>query len=158
MQKRVSIVAGLQPWHIMLRELLRYYLGSQEARLLTVNGKISSERKKELREQYKLMKPDMGVFAVVCKTKSRYYLEASEDMKSAINSTEFKLNAGMHPHRELQRDWQEIGRDGFEIRILERIEIDDQKDPKENYQDDLALLKMIWEERLLERNAKIYRS
>lgn len=71
--------------------------------------KISSERKKELREQYKLMKPDMGIFAVICKTNSKHYLETTQNLKGAMNSTKFKLNAGMHPKRDLQKDWNEFG-------------------------------------------------
>ncbi len=70
--------------------------------------KTSSERKRELREQYKLMRPDMGIFAVICRPNSRYYLETTENLRGAMNSTEFKLNAGMHPKKALQKDWSEF--------------------------------------------------
>lgn len=118
--------------------------------------KISSERKKELREQYKLMKPDMGIFAVICKTNSKHYLETTQNLKGAMNSTKFKLNAGMHPKRDLQKDWSEFGSDEFEIKVIEEIEYDDENESKVDYEDDLALLKMIWVERLTGEGIELY--
>ena len=70
---------------------------------------ISSERKKELREQYKLMKPDMGIFAVIRKTSRKHYLETAHNLKAAMNSAEFQSHAVMHPKRDLQKDWRELG-------------------------------------------------
>ncbi|NMB47026.1 MAG: GIY-YIG nuclease family protein [Firmicutes bacterium] len=119
-------------------------------------AQISAERKKELREQYLLMKPDIGIFAIVCKDNGKYYLEVSCDLKSAMNSTQFKLNAGMHPEKELQRDWQRLGENQFEIKVLEQIEPEDQDGAEDDYQDDLALLRMIWVERLAEQNIELY--
>ncbi|MFA7634628.1 MAG: GIY-YIG nuclease family protein [Bacillota bacterium] len=118
--------------------------------------KTSSARKRELREQYKLMRPDMGIFAVICKPNSRYYLETTENLKGAMNSTEFKLNAGMHPKKALQKDWSEFGSEEFEIRILEQIEPDDMDESRAGYEDDLALLKIVWIERLTGENIELY--
>ncbi len=118
--------------------------------------KTSSERKRELREQYKLMRPDMGIFAVICRPNSRYYLETTENLRGAMNSTEFKLNAGMHPKKALQKDWSEFGSEEFEIRILEQIEPDDMDESRAGYEDDLALLKMVWIERLTGENIELY--
>lgn len=117
--------------------------------------KISSERKKELQSQYKLMKPDMGIFAVINKNSSKYYLETTQNLKGVMNSTEFKLNGGVHPKLELQEDWQEIGSDGFEIKILEKIEYD-KDESKTDYTDDLALLKMIWVDKLKDKGVNLY--
>lgn len=36
---------------------------------------ISKEEKKELQAQYKVMKPKMGLFAVINENESKYYLE-----------------------------------------------------------------------------------
>jgi len=121
-----------------------------------IEMKTSSARKRELREQYKLMRPDMGIFAVICKPNSRYYLETTENLKGAMNSTEFKLNAGMHPKKALQKDWSEFGSEEFEIRILEQIEPDDMDESRAGYEDDLALLKIVWIERLTGENIELY--
>lgn len=59
------------------------------------------DRKKELKELYKNMKTDMGVFAIKSINTNRCYIEASHDLKSAMNSAKFKLNFGNHPNKEL---------------------------------------------------------
>jgi hypothetical protein len=116
---------------------------------------MSREKKKELQVQYKLMKPDMGIFAVVNKNNAKYYLETTPDLKGRINSAKFKLNAGGHPNKELQKDWQEFGENAFEIKILEQIEYEEDES-KTDYSEDLELLKMIWLEKLSKGIAQFY--
>jgi|GEM_PF-2867128 len=43
------------------------------------------DRRKELKEQYKRMKPEMGVFLIKSLTDKRYYLEAVSNLKGAVN-------------------------------------------------------------------------
>lgn len=117
--------------------------------------KISKERKKELQLQYKLTKPDMGIFAVINESSSKYYLQPTQNLKGMINSTRFKLDGGIHPSRELQKDWLEIGSDGFEIKILEEIKYDEDES-KTDYTEELELLKMIWVERLTKKGISLY--
>ena len=117
--------------------------------------KLSSEKKKELQAQYKLMKPDMGVFAIINKSNGKHYLEATHNLKAKMNSTEFKLKAGSYPNKELHKDLQALGADGFEIKILEQLEYDEDE-PKTDYTDDLELLKMIWIEKLTKENVEFY--
>lgn len=116
---------------------------------------ISKERKKELQSQYKLMKPDMGIFAVININSSKYYLQPTRNLKGMINSTRFKLAGGIHPSRELQKDWLEIGSDEFEIKILEKIKYDEDES-KTDYTEELELLKMIWVDRLTEKGMYLY--
>lgn len=117
--------------------------------------KISSEKKKELQEQYKLMKPDMGLFAVINNNNGKYFLEASQNLKGKINSVNFQLKSGGHPNKELQKDWQEIGAKQFEIKILEQLEYG-QDESKTDYADELELLKMIWVEKLAKEDIDTY--
>lgn len=68
------------------------------------------DRRKELKEQYKNMKPDMGVFIIKSAIENKCYkcyIEAAQDLKSTINSTKFKLELGFHPNKELQKEWKE---------------------------------------------------
>jgi len=116
---------------------------------------LSKERKKELQEQYKLMKPEMGIFAVINKSSSKYYLQVTQNLKGMINSTRFKLDGGMHPNKELQKDWLEIGSDGFEIKILEKIEYDEDE-TKTDYSEELELLKMMWVDKLTANGITLY--
>ena len=117
--------------------------------------KISSEKKKELQAQYKLRKTEMGIFAVINKSNAKHYVETTQDLKAKMNSTEFKLNLGSHPKKELQKEWQEMGRDQFEIKILEQIE-HEKDEAKTDYTDDLALLEMLWIEKLIKEGIHFY--
>lgn len=65
------------------------------------------DRRKELKEQYKNMKPDMGVFIIKSAIAGKCYIEATQDLKSTINSTKLKLELGFHPNKELQKEWKE---------------------------------------------------
>ena len=116
---------------------------------------ISKERKKELQEQYKVMRPEMGIFAVINKNSSKYYLQATQNLKGMINSTRFKLDGGAHPNQELQKDWQEIGEECFKIRVLEKMEYD-KDESKTDYTDDLDILKMLWIDKLKDKGITLY--
>lgn len=117
--------------------------------------KIPSEKKKELQAEYKLMKPDMGIFAVINKTNNKYFLETTINLKAKINSREFQLRSGNHHHKELQKDWLDIGKDQFEIKILEKLAYDEDES-KADYTEELDLLKMIWVEKLTKDNIYLY--
>lgn len=114
------------------------------------------DRKKELKEKYKQMKPRMGIFIIHSKVNNRCYIETARDLKSRINGARFKLVAGAHPNRELQQDWNEYGEANFTIEILDDLEYD-KDESKTDYTEDLALLQMIWEEKLAGKNIEFYK-
>ncbi len=114
------------------------------------------DRRKQLKEQYKQMRPDMGVFAIGSKVNNKCCIEATQDLKGTMNGTRFKLKNGSHPNRELQKEWKEFGEGNFTIEILEHLEYD-KDESKTDYKEDLALAKMIWEEKLLQEKKAFYR-
>jgi hypothetical protein len=105
--------------------------------------------------QYKQMKPQMGVFIIRSKSSNKCYIEGTQDLRGTINGARFKLGAGGHPNKELQKDWDELGEGNFTIEILENLEYD-KDESKTDYTEDLALLKMIWEEKLAKENMEFY--
>ncbi|TJX15694.1 GIY-YIG nuclease family protein [Tissierella creatinini] len=112
-------------------------------------------RKKELKELYKTMKPDMGVFIIKVINDNKSYIEGTGDLKASINSTKFKLNLGSHPNKELQKQWKEHGESGFTIEILEELNYDEDES-KTDYSDDLNILKLIWEDRLSKEGIELF--
>jgi len=105
------------------------------------------DRKKELKWQYKQMKPEMGIFAIYSRQSNKCYLEVTTDLKSAMNGAKFKLGAGLHPNRELQKEWCDYGESNFTMEILEILGYD--KDEfKTDYSDELKLLEMVWQEKM----------
>lgn len=112
-------------------------------------------RRKELKDMYKTMKTDMGIFVIKSNLKDMSYLEGTEDLKSTINSTKFKLGMGMHPNIELQKDWKEYGESNFTIEILEKLKYDEDE-TKVDYNEELDILKIIWQERLSKKGMGFY--
>lgn len=114
------------------------------------------DRRKELKEQYKLMKPEMGLFIIRSKFNNKCYLQATQNLRGVMNGTKAKLEAGSHPNRELQKEWKDFGSGNFTMDILENLKYD-KDESKTDYSEELALLQMIWEEKLAEENLVFYR-
>lgn len=106
--------------------------------------------KKELKEQYLQMKPDMGIFIIRCKVNNKYYIEATQDLKSRMNRAVFQLKFGSHPDKELQKDWNELGENNFIVEISDRLEYDKDDEGKTDYTEELEILKMVREEKLVD--------
>ncbi len=113
------------------------------------------DRKKELKQQYKMMKPTMGIFTIRSKSSDKCYLEATPNLTGAINGAKFKLEAGVHVNRELQKDWNEHGEEGFTIEILETLEADGDES-KNDYMEELKILQMLWEEKMAAAGIELY--
>jgi len=114
------------------------------------------DRKKELKMLYKQMKPDMGIFIIRSNFNNKFFIQGTQDLKGTINGTMFKLGAGNHPNRELQKEWKEHGESGFTIDILEKLEYD-KDESKTDYSEELALMQMDWEEKLAEKKLVPYK-
>ncbi len=102
-----------------------------------------------------MMKPDMGIFIIKSKSNNRCYIEGTQDLRGTINGTRFKLNANSHVNKKLQKYWTDFGEENFEIEILDNLEYD-KDESKTDYKEELDILKMIWEEKLLKQNLEFY--
>ncbi|HWR22889.1 MAG TPA: GIY-YIG nuclease family protein [Feifaniaceae bacterium] len=113
------------------------------------------DRRKELKQQYKLNKPQMGVFVIRCLKHKRCHLQATPDLRGVMNGAKARLNANSHPHRALQQDYNHLGAEQFAMEILETLPYD-KDETKTDYSEELALLQMIWEEKLLREGYAFY--
>ena len=113
-------------------------------------------RKKELKLQYKLTKPDMGVFVIRSSRSPKCHVQAAGDLRAAVNGARARLGGGLHPFRELQKEWEEYGGESFSFEILESLPYEEDES-KTDYSEELALLQMIWEERLTKEGRLFYR-
>lgn len=113
------------------------------------------DRRKELKEQYKNMKPEMGIFIIKAKFNDKCLIESSKDLKGTINGSKFRLNAGNYLNADLQSDWKEYGKNGFTIEILENLQYD-KDELKMDYSEELEILKLIWIERLSSEKMEFY--
>jgi hypothetical protein len=114
------------------------------------------DRKNELKQQYKILKPEMGIFIIRSKTNNKYYLHSTNNLKGVMNGDLFKLSAGGHRIRELQKEWKEAGEENFIVEILEKLDYQEDEN-KTDYSQELELLEMIWEEKLAKENCVLYK-
>lgn len=114
------------------------------------------DRKKELKEMYKQLKTDMGIFIIQSKLTNKYYLDTSQNLKGKMNRDRFQLEAGSHRNQELQEEWKQYGSDNFEIKVLENLKYD-KDESKTDYSEELEIMKTIWEEKLLNQNIIPYK-
>lgn len=117
---------------------------------------MKTTRKKELRAQYELMKPDMGIFTIRCLENNRCHIEAVKDLKSSMNLAIFKLDLGNYPIKELQQEWRRLGKSKFAVEVLENLPYEEDESVT-NYQDELELLEITWAERLEEEGKILYK-
>jgi hypothetical protein len=117
---------------------------------------MDAGRKKELLAQYKQTKKPMGLFIIRCKLNNKCYIEATQDLKGRINGAKARLAGSFHPNRELQKEWEDLGSENFTIEILDYLEYD-KDESKTDYKEDLALLQMIWEEKLAREDMIFYK-
>ncbi|NLC31872.1 MAG: GIY-YIG nuclease family protein [Clostridiales bacterium] len=82
---------------------------------------MKTDRRKQLQEEYKNRKPDMGVIAFECRATGDSYLMASEDIKASFNRARLQLNIGRHPMAKLQSQWNQYGEEGFDLIVHEQL-------------------------------------
>ena len=113
-------------------------------------------RRKQLVAEYQQMKPDMGIFMIRSLDSQKCLLDVSQNIKAKINSVKFQLGANLHPNQELQKEWNEYGEHRFEITILEKLKYS-KDESKTDYSEELEILKLEWEDKLLQENTTFYR-
>ncbi len=117
---------------------------------------MDKSRKKELKQQYTEMKHPMGVFIIRCKLNNKCYIQATNDLRGVMNGAYARLAGGRHPNKELQKEWAEYGPDNFSAEILEQLKYDEKDPDKTDYSEELTLLQMIWEEKLIGEKLEFY--
>lgn len=80
------------------------------------------ERKKELKQAYKEVKIESGIYTITNKQNGKKFVASTRNFKT-LNGTKFTLENGMHTNKELQEEWNKYGKDAFEIEQVEVLKI-----------------------------------
>lgn len=110
-------------------------------------NKQSKERRQQLKQMYREMKPPMGAFIIKNTLNGRVFMDVSKDLKSIFNRHRFQLKTGMHPVKELQQEWNQYGQQAFVFKVLEQLEYNEKKE-QDDYSEELEIMKMLWWEKL----------
>lgn len=82
-------------------------------------------KKKELQEQYKLVKTYMGVYQIRNKENGKLFIDAFPNIKNKWITLKMQLDMKQHANSELQKDWTTLGETAFEYSVLEEKDTTD---------------------------------
>ncbi|WP_397536470.1 GIY-YIG nuclease family protein [Rummeliibacillus pycnus] len=103
------------------------------------------DQKKELKEQYKEIPIQSGVFKITNNENGKVYIGSFNNLKR-LNGLKFMLMTNTCLNPLLQNEWNEFGSDAFTIETVEML-----KKPEEGYFDEkreLEKLEQKWIEQL----------
>jgi len=100
------------------------------------------DRKKELKQLYKEMKVEAGVYQVRNKQNKKIFVTSTVNLRT-LNG---KKGGGFPFNKELQKEWLEYGAEEFEFEVLEVLEKKDE--PFFDVADALKKLEQKWIEKL----------
>jgi hypothetical protein len=97
--------------------------------------------RKELKDEYKQATPRMGIFAIRNIQNGKLYIARTTNLDLIWNGEQFKLNAGGHPNRALQQEWNDSGAANFTFEILHELQPSD--DPATDTRSELLALEQM---------------
>jgi hypothetical protein len=105
------------------------------------------ERRKELKEEYKLQKTTGGIYQVTNTRNGMYLFNYSPNTAAKQNAFDFAVSTGMCFDNRLRKDWEAFGGGAFRFEVLETI--NKKKDQtQEQFIADLQALAEMWEGKL----------
>ena len=105
-----------------------------------------NNRKKELKEQYKSTHTPMGIFQIRNLANNKLFIGAALNLSGILTSNKLQLNAGSHPNKQLQAEWNEYGSENFAFEVVDELAVTQGAD--HDYRTDLACLEDLWMEKL----------
>jgi hypothetical protein len=97
--------------------------------------------KKELTNEYKQSKSQMGIFRIRNLTNNRTFIDSSTDIPAKWNRHRTELKFGSHKNRALQADWNEHGQENFQFEVLSELKSNEHETV--NCPEELRLLKQM---------------
>lgn len=82
-------------------------------------------KKKELQEQYKMVKTYLGVYQIKNKINGKIFIDAFPNIKNKWVGLKMQLDMKQHANSELQKDWISFGEEAFEYSVLEEKDTTD---------------------------------
>lgn len=104
---------------------------------------MNNDRKRELRNEYKQTRLEMGILLFHCLPTDTAYLAAVADTRGKLNGSLVKLQTGSHPDKQLQQAYATHGRDAFTCKVLDVLAYDEDV-TKTDYSKDLDALLELW--------------
>lgn len=104
------------------------------------------DRKKELKQQFKETSVEAGIYQIKNTINNKILVGSTKNLKT-INGIKFMLETNVYTtNKELQKEWNQYGKEAFMIDILEKVKKKDE--PYFNEKEALLALEEKWLEKL----------
>ncbi|TDL60835.1 GIY-YIG nuclease family protein [Rhodococcus qingshengii] len=104
------------------------------------------DRKKELKQQFKETSVEAGIYQIKNRINNKILVGSTKNFKT-LNGIKFMLETnGYTTNKDLQKEWNQYGKDTFIIDILEKLKKNDK--PYFNEKEALLALEEKWLEKL----------
>ena len=110
--------------------------------------------KKQVKDDYKSKKQPAGIFAVHNLPDNKMFIGISKDLPSVLKRFEFTLKMGSFPFQNLIDDYKKHGKENFEIKVLDELEIKDETE--QEIDKELKTLEEMWIEKLKKDGVSFY--
>lgn len=110
--------------------------------------------KKQLTKDYKQQKQPSGIYAVHNKVDNKMYIGTSQNLPAVVRRFEFTLQMESFPYQDLIDDYKKLGKENFEIKILDELELKNETDKEITA--DLNELEELWIEKLKGEGVSFY--
>jgi hypothetical protein len=110
--------------------------------------------KKQVKEDYKSKKQPAGIFAVHNLPDNKMFIGTSKHLPSVLKRFEFTLTMGSFPFQNLIDDYKKHGKDNFEIKVLDELELKDETE--QEIDRELKTLEEMWVEKLKKESVSFY--
>ncbi|MDZ7623443.1 MAG: GIY-YIG nuclease family protein [Ignavibacteriaceae bacterium] len=110
--------------------------------------------KKEIKKEYKNQKHPAGLYAAKNKPDNKMFIGTSINLPAKIRGITFELELGSHAYRDLADDYKRLGKEQFDIFILDQIEVKDETDRE--LRAELETLEVMWIEKLKSEGVSFY--
>ncbi|MBE0570381.1 MAG: GIY-YIG nuclease family protein [Ignavibacteriaceae bacterium] len=110
--------------------------------------------KKEIKKEYKNQKHPAGLYAVKNKLDNKMFIGTSINLPAKIRGITFELEMGSHTYDKLANNYKQLGKENFEIFILDQIEVKDETDRE--LRAELETLEAMWIEKLKSEGVTFY--
>jgi hypothetical protein len=121
-------------------------------------GSIKTESymidKKQISKDYKQQKQPVGIYAVHNKADNKMYIGTSKNLPAVVRRFEFTLQMESFPYQELIDDYKKLGKDNFEIKILDELEL--KNETEKEIDTELLSLEELWIEKLKDEGVIFY--
>lgn len=110
--------------------------------------------KKQIKSAYKQQKQPAGIYAVHNKVDNKMYIGTSKNLPAVVRRFEFTLQMESFPYQDLIDDYKRLGKDKFEIKVLDELELRNETDKEIGTE--LTALEEMWIEKLKSEGVKFY--